>query len=115
MSRVNASELLRRARSASGLNQRDYAARVGVRQPVISAYENGRREPALSTLDRLVRGSGLRIRVDLVPPTTDLPPAADAAEHAERLLDVLSLVDAIPRYRTGELTMPRMESRRAAR
>lgn len=108
---MNASDLVRRARRASGLSQVDYALVAGVSQPVISAYENGKREPSLATLERLVAASGRRLRVDLAWPDPDIPPAVDEAEHASRLLDVLSLADAIPRFRTErELAMPRMVS-----
>jgi predicted nucleotidyltransferase len=37
-----------------------------VAQPVISAYETGRREPGLAMLSKLVEASGHRLRVDLV-------------------------------------------------
>jgi hypothetical protein len=44
-------------------------------------------------------------------PTSDLPPPADPHEHARRLLDVLSLADAIPRRRTSTtLRAPRLVS-----
>jgi uncharacterized protein len=110
---MEAAALLRRARAASALSQTEYAATVGVSQPVISAYENGRREPSIAMLERLISGSGQRLRMDLVWPASDIPPAVDEAAHAERLLDVLSLADAIPRFRTEtSLAMPRMVSTR---
>jgi predicted nucleotidyltransferase/DNA-binding XRE family transcriptional regulator len=51
-------QLLRQARLASGLSQAELASRAGVTQSVVSAYEGGAREPALSTLQRLVQASG---------------------------------------------------------
>jgi predicted nucleotidyltransferase len=42
------------------------ARRANVAQPVISAYETGRREPGLTMLSKLVDASGHRLRVDLV-------------------------------------------------
>jgi predicted nucleotidyltransferase len=42
------------------------ARRAKVAQPVISAYETGRREPGLAMLSKLVEASGHRLRVDLV-------------------------------------------------
>jgi transcriptional regulator with XRE-family HTH domain len=109
---MDAATLIRTARRASGLSQTEYAALVGVRQPVISAYENGRREPSLPTLERLVAGSRRALRIDLVWNEAELPRAVGDGEHASRLLDVLSLADAIPRYRTGDLQMPRISSAR---
>lgn len=110
---MDAPSLLKAARRSTGLSQAAYAATVGVSQPVISAYECGQREPSLSTLERLVRGSGQRIRIDLVWDAGDLPRARDDAEHGARLVDVLSLADAIPtRRRAAASEMPRLVSTR---
>jgi predicted nucleotidyltransferase/DNA-binding XRE family transcriptional regulator len=57
--------LLRRARLSASLSQSDLARRAHVAQSVISAYESGRREPALNTLERLVAATGHRLAVDL--------------------------------------------------
>lgn len=46
---------LRARRVAAGLTQRELAARAGVPQPNVSAYEVGRREPTLETAQRLDR------------------------------------------------------------
>jgi predicted nucleotidyltransferase len=46
-------EALRRRRSDAGLTQRELAARAGVPQPNIAAYESGRRVPAAATAQRL--------------------------------------------------------------
>ena len=53
-----------------------------------------------------------RLQLDAAPPRSDLPPSADAHEHARRLLEVLSLADAIPaRRRSAVLVAPRLVSR----
>jgi predicted nucleotidyltransferase/DNA-binding XRE family transcriptional regulator len=57
--------LLRRARLRAGLSQAELAARAGVAQSVISAYEAGRRQPALSTLARLIEAAGYDLVVDI--------------------------------------------------
>jgi uncharacterized protein len=57
--------LLRRARLRAGLSQAELAARAGVAQSVISAYEAGRRQPALSTLTRLIEAAGYDLVVDI--------------------------------------------------
>ena len=49
------------------MSQTELARRARVTQPVISAYENGRREPALSTLARLVEATGQQLVVELEP------------------------------------------------
>ncbi|MGN8025473.1 helix-turn-helix domain-containing protein [Microbacterium sp. 22242] len=46
---------LRRLRNASGLSQRALAARTGISQPNIAAYESGRRMPSVITEERLRR------------------------------------------------------------
>jgi len=46
-------ERLRRRRQEAGLSQRELAARSGVPQPNIAAYERGRRVPAAATAERL--------------------------------------------------------------
>jgi len=61
----DAGGLLREARRAAGLTQVQLARRAGVTQSVISAYESGRREPALSTLVRLVEATGGRLDFDI--------------------------------------------------
>jgi predicted nucleotidyltransferase/DNA-binding XRE family transcriptional regulator len=67
---VNASEdsaqVLRRARQQAGLSQVELALRAAVAQSMISAYENGHREPSLATLRRLVDATGQRLVVDVV-------------------------------------------------
>jgi hypothetical protein len=105
-------ELLRAARRRRALSQQEVARRAGTSQPVISAYERGRRDPTVGTLRRLVEATGEQLRLDARAPTSELPPPADADEHARRLLDVLSLADAIPRRRRpGPLVAPRLVSR----
>jgi len=108
---MDAATLIRAVRHRQGLTQAELARRAGTSQPVISAYEHGRRDPTLDTLRKLVRAAGERLQVDAVLPGPDLPPPADAGEHARRLLEVLSLADAIPaRRRPQELAAPRLVS-----
>jgi predicted nucleotidyltransferase/DNA-binding XRE family transcriptional regulator len=60
---ATAAALLREARRRSGLTQVELASRAGVTQSVISAYESGRRQPALPTLAALVRAAGLDLAI----------------------------------------------------
>lgn len=104
--------LLRALRRRHGLTQADLAQRAGTSQPVISAYERGQRDPTFGTLQRLVAAAGEALVLDAAPPPGELPPPADLHEHARRLLDVLSLADAVPpRHRSRVLTAPRLVSR----
>ncbi len=89
-------DLLRSLRRRRGLTQADLGRRAGTSQPVVSAYENGRRDPTFGTLRRLVEagGEGLRISAEVV---VDGPPRCRSVdENARRLVDVLLLADAIP-------------------
>ncbi|MEX2293074.1 MAG: helix-turn-helix domain-containing protein [Acidimicrobiales bacterium] len=103
--------LLRAVRRRRGLTQAELATNAGTSQPVISAYERGHRDPTYQTLRRLVEAGGERLVLEahLAPP--ELVPPADDVERGRRLLDVLSLVDAIPaRPRSTTLRAPRLVS-----
>jgi DNA-binding XRE family transcriptional regulator len=69
-----AAQLVRRVREFSGLTQSQLAHRAGVSQPMISAYESGRRQPSLVTLHRLVEASGQVLAVDVVATRPVVPP-----------------------------------------
>jgi transcriptional regulator with XRE-family HTH domain len=113
---MSPADLLIAVRRRQGLTQAELARRAGTSQPVISAYEHGRRDPTVGTLRRMVAAGGEQLRLTAEPHGEDrLPPPADVDEHARRLLDVLSLADAIParpgrRARGPELGAPRLVS-----
>jgi transcriptional regulator with XRE-family HTH domain len=58
-----AGALLKEARRAARLSQRELARRAGVAQPVLSRIERGHSSPRFETLDRLLRecGRGLEL------------------------------------------------------
>jgi transcriptional regulator with XRE-family HTH domain len=108
---VHGAAVLSRARKRAGLTQAELARRAGTSQPVISAYEHGRRDPSIETLRRLVRAAGAELELGIgVRAGTELPPAGDDAERAARLVDVLLLADAIPHRPRGGLAFPRIRS-----
>ena len=55
---MDAATLIRRARIRRGLTQARLARNAGTSQPVVSAYEHGRRDPSLETLRRLIAATG---------------------------------------------------------
>jgi predicted nucleotidyltransferase/DNA-binding XRE family transcriptional regulator len=69
---ASAGELLREARRRAGLSQTELARRAGVAQSVISAYESGRRQPALPTLLALIKAAGLDLHMELRRPQSPL-------------------------------------------
>lgn len=106
------SELIRTVRRRRGLTQAALARVAGTSQPVISAYEAGRRDPTYGTLRKLIAAAGEELVVSSQGVGSDLPPPTDLAGHARRLLDVLSLADAIPvRPPVAPLRAPRLVSR----
>lgn len=86
---VEAGPLLRATRQAAGLTQVALAKRAGVTQSVISAYECGARQPAVSTLARLVACTGhtLMLNAGSVPPLSG-PLGQRLRQNRRRLLDL---------------------------
>jgi len=109
---VNAAELIRSTRVRHGLTQAEVARRAGTSQPVISAYEHGRRDPTTAMLRQLIAAAGGQLSLSAERSDTDLAPPIDVEEHGTRLLNLLLLVDAIPtRPRHPLLMAPRMVSK----
>ncbi len=59
--------LLWLTRDSKGISQRELSVRSGVSQPMISAIEQGRVEPRLSTVQTLLAAMGCELRIDAVP------------------------------------------------
>jgi transcriptional regulator with XRE-family HTH domain len=55
---MKAGTIVREARRAAGITQRELARRAGVPQPAVSRIERGHLSPRHDTLDRLLRGCG---------------------------------------------------------
>lgn len=109
---MDAASLIVAVRRRRGMTQAELALRAGTSQPVVSTYERGLRDPSTRTLRRLVEASGERLVLDARAPSEErMTPDGDQA-HAERLADLLALVDALPpRPRGSELLAPRLVSR----
>lgn len=72
-----AGALLLDARHRAGLSQAELARRAGVARPLISQYENGHKDPSLTTLAHLVAACGLELRLSAEQLTE-----ADRAQYA---------------------------------
>ena len=90
--------MLRDTRHRAGLSQRQLAARSGVAETLISAYENGRRVPGGDALMALLEACGASL--DL---TTSVERARGSAAQLEQ---VAAIAMALPRRRPGPLTYP---------
>lgn len=96
--------LLRDARWMTGLTQAEAAQRAGVPRQTISSYESGTRRPSLDTLERLLAGCGLRLRLSVVPepgledvPTRELLALPPLQRIDFRLQDaIVDLAQAVP-------------------
>jgi transcriptional regulator with XRE-family HTH domain len=64
-------EKLQRLRGEAGLTQQELAERSGVSLGAIRDYEQGNREPLLSSAQKLAKA--LRVSLDVFPPA-ELPP-----------------------------------------
>ena len=62
-----AAGLLRLARDKAHMTQAELASNAGISQQAVSAYETGRKEPTLPTLQRLLAAAGLEMRIRLEP------------------------------------------------
>ncbi|MDY7093065.1 MAG: helix-turn-helix transcriptional regulator [Acidobacteriota bacterium] len=80
---------LRYLRNQRNLRQRDVAERAGITGSMLSGYENGKKLPALGSLDKILQAMGFTLRelVDVLegplpgdpPPDPDAPPAPRSA------------------------------------
>ncbi len=105
--------VLRAARAAADLSQAALAERTSTSQATISAYENGRKAPALETLERLLLATGTRLTIEAAPPPVTLPTAAERRRRGRILAEVIELAEALPARRPGELRYPRLRSKAA--
>ncbi|WP_042726503.1 MULTISPECIES: XRE family transcriptional regulator [unclassified Curtobacterium] len=86
---VSAAELIRGARVRAELTQVQLAVRAGVTQSVISTYENGRRDPSLAALQRLLRAAGFTATIELEPIEEPPPLRERVAAARSELRDIV--------------------------
>ncbi|HUF51080.1 MAG TPA: helix-turn-helix transcriptional regulator [Longimicrobiales bacterium] len=94
---LDAARLVRQARLAAGLTQRELARRAQTSQSVVARVESGRVTPGSDTLERLLAAAGFELHVELVPlPVRDSHMLDDAARilrltPEQRLLEVANV------------------------
>lgn len=99
---TEASTLVKEARTRAGLTQRQLAERAGVSQPVIAAYERGRRQPSWPMLEKLLEAAGFELQVLL----RQRQAADDLEDRGRQLVQVLDLADVLPQRWKGPLRFP---------
>ena len=89
---MKAARLIREARRAAGLSQRELARAARTSQPTLARYEKGKVTPSLATLERILRAAGSRLSLSLEPLRTRGPgPAREALErNRDAVLEVLA-------------------------
>ncbi|MGH8825453.1 MAG: helix-turn-helix domain-containing protein [Jiangellaceae bacterium] len=78
--------LIRQARRAAGLTQRDLAQRAAVTRAALSHYERRRRIPTITTLEAVLAAAGQQVRAELEPLDADVERAI-AALAAQPMAD----------------------------
>lgn len=79
-------KVVREARRASYLTQRELAERVGTSQSTIAALERGDGNPTVDTLARCAAAAGFTLQVTLVPVAPPDPVIARYKEGVDRTL-----------------------------
>jgi transcriptional regulator with XRE-family HTH domain len=97
--------LIRQARRNADISQAELSRLSGISVPVLSAYENGRRQPSVAALARIVDACGqeLSLQPRLAP--------YGSARAAHILEQVLDLADALPYRPRRELAYPPLAKR----
>lgn len=83
--------LLKQAREAACLSQRELALTAATARSAVAAYEAGRRSPTVARLDRLLAGCGVQVRAALEPLLADVDERVDAMVAACPALDARAL------------------------
>ena len=83
---MDAATTLRDARRRASLTQQELAGRAGITATVLSAYENGRREPGADVFLRVLRAAGFETTLRVLP---------DPEECARQLAAVLGLAESM--------------------
>jgi transcriptional regulator with XRE-family HTH domain len=108
---MEAAPALTIARRRSGLTQRALAVRAGTSQATVSAYENGRKQPSVATLSRLLAAAGSRLAVEPAEQPVVQVAEKQLVRRARILVEVLDLAAALPTRHDSMLRFPRLDAR----
>jgi transcriptional regulator with XRE-family HTH domain len=110
---MDSASTLRAARRRAGLTQGALATRAGTSQATVSAYESGRKQPSVATLDRLLAATGTRLSVEPLERPVVAVGDAQLQRAGRGLVEVLALAEALPTRHERRLRFPRLTVRRA--
>lgn len=85
------------ARVRAGMTQADLARRAGTSQATLSAYETGRKEPTISTLERILGAAGAQLAVEPGP-----------FANGRTFSAVIELAELLPTQHSPTLRFPRL-------
>jgi transcriptional regulator with XRE-family HTH domain len=101
---MDAARIIRDARSEAGLTLRELARRAGTSHSTLAAYEHGRTDPTVATLDRVLRACGYaadvqlrrRVRRDEIT----------GLDRGRELAEVVGLAEMFPARHAEKIEMP---------
>ena len=103
-SRVDTSEVVKEFRGRHGLSQTTLSRLTGIPQPVLSMYENGRRNPSIETLERILSVGSETVEVVPKPSRQDDRSVAKTIEiHRIVLEKFLDDPDRVMEFGRGRL------------
>lgn len=93
---------MRAARASAGLSLRELAILAGTSHATLSAYEQGRKVPSVSTFLRVVEACNYDVGFELTPRIRH----ADGIARGDELAEVLILAEQFPSQPSVILDMP---------
>lgn len=57
--------MIREARKAKGLTQKELGERLGIGEPTVSKYESGKQNPTIETLEEIANALGVELNISL--------------------------------------------------
>lgn len=104
---MDAGSLIRSTRRRGHETLRGLARRAGTSHSALAAYESERKEPVVSTLERIVRSAGYDLVVELRPGVG----GGDDGARGRELVEVLELAEQFPARHAATLDYPRFGPR----
>lgn len=101
---MDAAKLIRTARADAGLSVRELARRAGTSHSTLIAYEQGHKDPAVGTLNRILRAADVAVDVTLRPRVRRDPQTS--LDRGDELLEVLNLAEMFPARHDESVQMP---------